>query len=114
MRCAGLLWHVHTTDLRSSVHLPHSYASRKAYAEARPRVKGRFAKRGELPGAAAEEGTPSGGGTASAGATMDALGLGGLGDLSFLPDSFGADMFGSAALMPPLAWLSAQGVGRLR
>ena len=93
-----------------------SYASRKAYAEARPRVKGRFAKRGTLPG---DEGyVPPGEEGAAGGA---AGGLGGAAEEededAVLQDDFLGGLLGSDALGPglvpalqsPLAWLEAQG-----
>jgi hypothetical protein len=86
---------------------PRSYASRKAYAEARPRVKGRFAKRGTLPG---DEGyvppgeEDSGGGGGGGGEEE-------LSDFAFvglLTEGMGGGM-GMAPLQPPLQWLEAQG-----
>ena len=77
------------------------YASRKAYAEARPRVKGRFAKRGSLPG---DEGyvEPS----------EEGEGEGEMGEMDALAGLLGGEFDGSGplSLQSPQEWLLAQGL----
>lgn len=84
-----------------------SYASRKAYAEARPRVKGRFAKRGTLPGdegyvppGADGQPTSSGGSMPPDDGLDDFVGL-------LTAQGFGRDA--APPLQSPLAWLQAEG-----
>ena len=88
--------------------LARSYASRKAYAEARPRVKGRFAKRGTLPG---DEGYvppgPDGQPTSSGGSMPPDDGLDDFVGL-LTAQGFGGDA-GALPLQSPLAWLRAEG-----
>ena len=88
-----------------------SYASRKAYAEARPRIKGRFAKRGTLPG---DEGYvppgPDGAqGPSSSGGSMPPDD--GLDDFAALltAQGFGGTEAIAPPLQSPLAWLRAEG-----
>jgi hypothetical protein len=89
---------------------PRSYASRKAYAEARPRVKGRFAKRGTLPG---DEGYvppgPDGQPTSSGGSIPPDDGLDDFMGLLTAQGFGGGPSAVAPPLQSPLAWLRAEG-----